>query len=42
MLNRIYDVGGVHHEYAVLNLWGVLVFLTSVGLILMALSGVYM
>jgi hypothetical protein len=42
MLNRIHHIGGVHHEYALLNVWGILVFLTSVGLILLGLSGVYM
>jgi hypothetical protein len=42
MLNRIHHIGGVHHEYPLLNVWGVLVFLTSLGLILLGLSGAYM
>lgn len=42
MLNRIHHIGGVQHEYALLNVWGVLVALTSVGLILLGLTGVYM
>lgn len=42
MLNRIHHVGGLWHEYALINVWGLLVGLVSVGLVLLALSGIYL
>ena len=42
MLNRIHHVAGVHHEYALLNLWGVLVAVVSLSLILIGATGIYL
>ncbi len=42
MLNRIHHVGGLWHEYRLLNIWGVFVAVVSAGLILMALTGIYL
>lgn len=42
MLNRIHHIGGLWHEYSLINLWGVLVGIVSTALILMALTGIYM
>lgn len=42
MLNRIHHLGGVWHEYSLLNIWGVLVGIVSAALILMGLTGIYM
>lgn len=42
MLNRIHHLGGLWHEYPLLNLWGGLVGLTSLGLILLGVSGLYL
>lgn len=42
MLNRIHHVGGLWHGYALINVWGVLVALVSVGLVLLGASGIYL
>jgi hypothetical protein len=42
MLNRIHHVAGVRHEYGLLNAWGAFVVAVSVGLILLAATGIYL
>ncbi|MGH9661792.1 MAG: PepSY domain-containing protein [Bryobacteraceae bacterium] len=42
MLNRIHHVGGLWHEYALINVWGALVGLVSASLVVMALTGIYL
>src|SRR5512140_3541954 len=42
MLNRIHHIGGLWHEYSLINVWSVFVALVSVSLILMAASGIYL
>ncbi len=42
MLNRIHHVGGLWHDYALINVWGLLVGLVSVGLILLGASGIHL
>ncbi len=42
MLNRIHHVSGLWHDFLPLNLWGALVGIVSAGLILLALTGLYL
>ncbi len=42
MLNRIHHIGGLWHEYRLLNVWGFLVGVVSVALILSGLTGIYL
>lgn len=42
MLNRLHHVGGLWHDYVLIDVWGVLVGVVSVGLILLGLSGLYL
>ena len=42
MLNRIHHIGGVWHEYTVVNLWGVFVGVVSVSLLILGASGIYL
>ncbi len=42
MLNRIHHVGGLWHDYPLLNIWGTFVAVVSAGLILLALTGIYL
>ena len=42
MLNRIHHVGGVWHEFALTNVWGVFVGIISVMLVVLALTGIYL
>jgi hypothetical protein len=42
MLNRIHHVGGLWHEFSLTNVWSVFVGLVSLGLILLALTGIYL
>lgn len=42
MMNRIHHVGGVWHEYALTNAWGVFVGLISVLLMVSGLTGIYL
>jgi hypothetical protein len=42
VLNRIHHLGGAWHEYAPLNVWGVMIGLVSGGLILLGVSGIYL
>ena len=42
MLNRIHHIGGMWHEYSLINVWSVFVALVSVSLIVIALSGIYL
>lgn len=42
MLNRIHHLAGLRHEYGLLNVWGAFVALTSVVLIGIGLSGIYL
>ena len=42
MLNRIHHLGGVWHEYSLLNVWGVFVGAVSATLILMGITGIYL
>jgi hypothetical protein len=42
MLNRLHHVRGVRHEYWAINAWGWFLFVVSVGLLLLAGTGVVM
>ena len=42
MLNRLHHVGGLWHEYALINVWAVFVGLVSAILILLSLTGIYL
>jgi hypothetical protein len=42
MLNRIHHVAGLWHEYTLTNLWGAFVAITSVLLIVLAATGIYL
>jgi hypothetical protein len=42
MLNRIHHVNGLWHEWALLNVWGGLVGLVSMGLFLLGATGLYL
>jgi hypothetical protein len=42
MLNRIHHVGGLWHDYGLLNVWGVFVGLVSAGLIVLGATGIYL
>ena len=42
MLNRIHHVAGLWHEYTLTNLWGLLVAVTSILLVILALTGIYL
>jgi len=42
MLNGIHHTAGLWHEYWLLDAWGMLVGLLSVGLVLLALTGIYL
>jgi len=42
MLNRIHHVSGLWHEFTLLNVWGAMVGVISAGLILLALTGIYL
>lgn len=42
MLNRIHHVNGLWHEWMLLNVWGALVGLISMGLFLLGATGLYL
>jgi hypothetical protein len=42
MLNRLHHQNGLHHADGVLNAWGWILLLVSVGLLVIGASGVYM
>jgi len=42
MLNRIHHLGGLWHDYALLNVWGVAVGLVSAALIALGATGIYL
>jgi hypothetical protein len=42
MLNRIHHVAGVRHEYWLINVWGWLVAVVSIGLFVLGASGIYL
>jgi hypothetical protein len=42
MLNRLHHVGGLWHEYALINVWAVFVGLVSAILILLSITGIYL
>jgi hypothetical protein len=42
LLNRLHHVGGLWHEYALINVWGALVGVVSLGLFVMGLTGIYL
>jgi hypothetical protein len=42
MLNRIHHIGGIWHEYSLVNVWGVLVGLVSAALIVLGATGIYL
>lgn len=42
MLNRIHHLGGLWHEYGLLNVWGIFIGILSVSLIAIALTGLYL
>jgi hypothetical protein len=42
MLNRIHHIAGMEHEYLPTNIWGGLVAVVSAGLILLAMTGIYL
>ncbi len=42
MLNRIHTVSGLWHDYSLINVWGVLVGLASLGMFVMGLTGIYL
>ena len=42
MLNRIHHVGGVWHDFALTDIWGVFVGLVSAGLLGLGVTGIYM
>jgi hypothetical protein len=42
LLNRIHHIGGLWHEFSLVNVWGALVGVVSAALILMGLTGIYL
>jgi hypothetical protein len=42
MLNRIHHIGGLWHEYALINVWGALVGVVSASLVVIGITGVYL
>ncbi len=42
MLNRLHTISGLWHEYSLLNFWGGLVGLASLGMLVMGATGVYL
>jgi hypothetical protein len=42
MLNRIHHIGGLWHDFTLTNVWTVFVGLVSLGVILLALTGLYL
>ncbi|MEO7650631.1 MAG: PepSY-associated TM helix domain-containing protein [Bryobacteraceae bacterium] len=42
MMNRIHHVGGVWHDYVLINLWGVMVAVISVALVILGVTGIYL
>jgi hypothetical protein len=42
MLNRIHHIGGVSHEYWAINAWGWFLLVLSIGLLVLAITGVVM
>lgn len=42
VLNRIHHIGGMWHQTALFNIWGLFTGLVSVALIGLACSGIYM
>jgi hypothetical protein len=42
MLNRIHHVAGLWHEYTLTNVWAVFVAITSILLVTLALTGIYL
>jgi hypothetical protein len=42
MLNRIHHIGGLWHEYSIVNVWGFFVGVISAAIILLSLSGIYL
>jgi hypothetical protein len=42
MLNRIHHVAGLWHEYTLTNVWAVFVAITSILLVILALTGIYL
>src|SRR5690349_24473765 len=42
VLNRIHHLGGLWHEYAPLNAWGIMIGFVSAGLILLGATGIYL
>ena len=42
MLNRLHHVGGLWHEYGLTQLWSIVLLAVSVGLAVLAATGIYM
>ena len=42
MLNRLHHIGGVWHDYTLVNVWAVLVAIVSIALIVLSLTGIYL
>lgn len=42
MLNRIHHIGGIRHDYWAINAWGWFLFVVSLSLLLLAITGVTM
>jgi hypothetical protein len=42
MLNRIHHVAGLWHEYTLTNVWGLFVAITSILLVVLAVTGIYL
>jgi hypothetical protein len=42
MVNRIHHVAGLQHEYMLTNVWGLFVAITSILLVILALTGIYL
>jgi hypothetical protein len=42
MLNRIHHIGGLWHDYRLLNLWGAIVAIVSAALLALGITGIYL
>lgn len=42
MLNRIHHIGGLWHDYSLINVWGTFVGLISLLLVVLGLTGIYL
>lgn len=42
MLNRIHHIGGLWHEYSLINIWGALLGVVSAALFVMGATGIYL